>query len=89
MLKSLTITAFVLLAMGTALAPVLSALYIEAYPDDPAKRGALATCAGSEREFNRLIAADRAACYGRHLHPLPARTGAPPAGDPSRSPRIA
>lgn len=75
-MRFLTITAVVTGALLLALAPVISAVYGEAYPSDRTQRAALNACATADPAFNRLNAGARARCYARLLE-------APPAPAPS------
>ncbi len=90
LLKILTIAALVLAGVATALAPVLSTLYAEAFPTDPGKEQALRLCGSQDPGFNRLIAASRTACYERNLNAQPTRPGhlPPPANETSRPSRL-
>jgi hypothetical protein len=66
-MKFLTVTAVVTAALLLALAPVVSAVYGEAYPSDGTQRAALNACAAADPGFNRLNAGARARCYARLL----------------------
>ncbi|MBV9862569.1 MAG: hypothetical protein JO267_10525 [Alphaproteobacteria bacterium] len=83
-MKALLIGALFAGAVTVAVTPVLSTVYADAYPQDPSKRQALAHCIDADRGFNRLIATERAACYGRYV---PAQ--APQAQGPRPQPHIA
>ena len=76
-MKPLTLIGFLLAAPLVALAPVLGILYGQSYPDDPGKRRALAACSRQQPGFDRLLAAERAACYERQLGSVPSRGAAP------------
>jgi len=72
-MKGVLLAAVFAAGIGVALTPVVSTIYADAYPQDPMKREALAQCSRADREFNRLLADERAACYRRFLpEPPPA-----------------
>jgi hypothetical protein len=82
-MKGVAITISLLGSVVLALTPAVSTIYREAFPTDPTKRAALATCARADPGFHRLIAGDRAQCYAR-------QAPAPPLPDPvPRSEEIA
>jgi len=78
MQKFLSIGAIAATGLVLALAPAASTIYGEAFPQDNAKRAALAACASADPGFSRLTAADRAACYVRLLHPPQVDSPLPP-----------
>jgi hypothetical protein len=63
----LVIVGAVIVAIGAALAPILSHLNRAAYPAEPEKRLALDQCSRSDPTFLRFLSADRTACYERVL----------------------
>ena len=71
-MRFLTVTAVVTAALLLALAPVVSAVYGEAYPSDGIQRAALNACVAADPRFNRLNAGARARCYARLLQAPPA-----------------
>ena len=80
-MKGLMLSCLLAGAAVIAVTPVLSTVYADAYPTDPLKHAALERCVESSSGFNRLLAAERAACYAR-LIPTPAaiqQAKAPPA----------
>ncbi len=84
-MKALPLLSFVGAAWLIAVAPVAATVYAEAYPADPARAAALAACARDDPGFDRLHAADRAACY-RRRGPAPGDAAAP-APHGSRTPQ--
>ncbi|HEV2185734.1 MAG TPA: hypothetical protein VGR70_00905 [Stellaceae bacterium] len=75
-MKVLSIAAILLASITLALMPALSTIYREAFPDERTKGAALSACAEADPSFHRLIAEQRAQCYGQRLEapqaPLPA-----------------
>jgi hypothetical protein len=55
---------------------VMSSLYLDVYPADPAKQQALELCFLQDRGFNRLDAGQRENCYRQVLAPVETRSGA-------------
>jgi hypothetical protein len=89
-MKLAAIGALVFASMLIALAPAVSTLYGEVYPQDSAKKEALRQCYKTDPAFNRLIAVARAACYDSHRNAEPARRGAPlPGATANRVSRMA
>ena len=78
-MKGLSIATVLFAAIALALTPTISTIYREAFPAEPTKRAALATCAQADPGFRRLIAEQRAQCYARQL-----QAPAPPAPVPHR-----
>jgi hypothetical protein len=59
--------------------------YTAAYPSDPAKQAAMQQCIEHDKNFNRLDADDRQACYRQYIAPT-AIAAAPVAAGPSPAP---
>ena len=66
-MKVWSIAAILLASVTLALVPALSMIYREAFPAEPTKRAALSACAETDPGFHRLIAEQRAQCYGQQL----------------------
>jgi hypothetical protein len=77
-MKGVLISALLVGAVAATMSPMITAIYHDAYPQDPGKRQALDQCYQADHAFNRLLASERAACYERLAPPsLPvARAGA-------------
>jgi hypothetical protein len=59
--------------------------YAAAYPSDPAKEAAMRQCVARDKNFNRLDADDRQACYRKYLPPT-AISAAPASAGPTAAP---
>jgi hypothetical protein len=70
-MKGVLISMLFLGAALAAIAPVLSTIYVDAYPQDPVKRQALDQCYQANHGFNRLLADERADCYRRFVPVAP------------------